>query len=27
LMAAGLLDAGEGGLRADYDMIETKIAI
>jgi predicted transcriptional regulator len=27
LMAAGLLDAGNGGLRADYDAIETKIAI
>jgi predicted transcriptional regulator len=27
LTAAGLLDAAEGGLRADYDAIETKIAI
>jgi predicted transcriptional regulator len=27
LTAVGLLDAGEGGLRADYDAIETKIAI
>ena len=27
LTAAGLLDAGENGLRADYDAIETKIAI
>src|ERR1043166_8266975 len=27
LAAAGLLDAGDGGLRADYDAIETKIAI
>lgn len=27
LTAAGLLDAEEGGLRADYDSIETKIAI
>ena len=27
LTAAGLLDASEGGLRADYDAIETKIAI
>ncbi len=27
LAAAGLLDAGDGGVRADYDMIETKIAI
>jgi predicted transcriptional regulator len=27
LMAAGLLDAANGGLRADYDAIETKIAI
>jgi predicted transcriptional regulator len=27
LMAAGLLDAADGGLRADYDAIETKIAI
>jgi predicted transcriptional regulator len=27
LTAAGLLDATEGGLRADYDAIETKIAI
>jgi predicted transcriptional regulator len=27
LTAAGLLDIGEGGLRADYDAIETKIAI
>jgi predicted transcriptional regulator len=27
LMAAGLRDAGDGGLRADYDAIETKIAI
>jgi predicted transcriptional regulator len=26
LTAAGLLDAGHGGLRADYDAIETKIA-
>src|SRR6202158_1892428 len=27
LTAAGLLDATDGGLRADYDTIETKIAI
>jgi predicted transcriptional regulator len=27
LTAAGLLDADEDGLRADYDAIETKIAI
>ncbi len=27
LTAAGLLDAVDGGLRADYDAIETKIAI
>ena len=27
LTAAGLLDAANGGLRADYDAIETKIAI
>src|ERR1700692_1486180 len=27
LTAAGLLDARDGGLRADYDAIETKIAI
>jgi predicted transcriptional regulator len=27
LMAAGLLDSGDGALRADYDAIETKIAI
>lgn len=27
LAAAGLLDAAEGGLTADYDAIETKIAI
>ena len=27
LTAAGLLDAGDGGLRADYEIIETKIAI
>jgi predicted transcriptional regulator len=27
LTAVGLLDAGDGGLRADYDAIETKIAI
>jgi predicted transcriptional regulator len=27
LTAAGLLDATEAGLRADYDAIETKIAI
>jgi predicted transcriptional regulator len=27
LAAAGLLEAGENGLRADYDAIETKIAI
>lgn len=27
LAAAGLLDATDGGLRADYDAIETKIAI
>jgi predicted transcriptional regulator len=27
LTAAGLLDAGDGSLRADYDAIETKIAI
>ena len=27
LAAAGLLDATEGGVRADYDAIETKIAI
>jgi predicted transcriptional regulator len=27
LTAAGLLDASEGSLRADYDAIETKIAI
>jgi predicted transcriptional regulator len=27
LMAAGLLDSGTDGLRADYDTIETKIAI
>jgi len=27
LTAAGLLDATDGGVRADYDSIETKIAI
>ncbi len=27
LAAAGLLDASDGGVRADYDAIETKIAI
>lgn len=27
LSAAGLLDAADGGVRADYDAIETKIAI
>ena len=27
LTAAGLLDAADGGLRADYDAIETRIAI
>lgn len=27
LIAAGLLDATDGGVRADYDAIETKIAI
>ncbi len=27
LTAAGFLDAAEGGLRADYDAIETRIAI
>jgi predicted transcriptional regulator len=27
LMAAGLLDATDSGVRADYDTIETKIAI
>ena len=27
LTEAGLLDATNGGLRADYDAIETKIAI
>lgn len=27
LTAAGLLDAANGGVRADYDAIETKIAI
>ena len=27
LTAAGLLDAGDGGLRADYDAIDTRIAI
>jgi predicted transcriptional regulator len=27
LTVAGLLEAGEDGLRADYDVIETKIAI
>jgi predicted transcriptional regulator len=27
LTAAGLLDAADGGLRADYDVIETKVAI
>jgi predicted transcriptional regulator len=27
LIAAGLLEAGEDGLQADYDVIETKIAI
>jgi len=27
LSAAGLLDATDGGVRADYDAIETKIAI
>jgi hypothetical protein len=27
LIAAGLLDATEGSLHADYDAIETKIAI
>jgi predicted transcriptional regulator len=27
LIAAGLLDAADGGLRADYDAIETRIAI
>jgi len=27
LAAAGLLEAGDGGVRADYDAIETRIAI
>lgn len=27
LAAAGLIDAAEGGLRADYDAIETTIAM
>ena len=27
LAAAGLLDTADGGVRADYDVIETKIAI
>jgi len=27
LMAAGLLDTADGGVRADYDAIETRIAI
>ena len=27
LTAAGLLDSANGGIRADYDVIETKIAI
>src|SRR5436305_1602340 len=27
LIASGLIEAGEDGLRADYDAIETKIAI
>ena len=27
LLAAGLLDATDGGMRADYDAIETKIAL
>jgi predicted transcriptional regulator len=27
LTAAGLLDAADGGIRADYDAIETRIAI
>lgn len=27
LTAAGLLDATDGGVRADYDVIETKLAI
>lgn len=27
LIAAGLLEATDGGLRADYDAIETKIAV
>lgn len=27
LMAAGLLDADDGGVRADYDAIDTRIAI
>jgi predicted transcriptional regulator len=27
LVAAGLLDASDGGVRADYDIIDTKIAI
>src|ERR1039457_4642225 len=27
LTAAGLLDAADGGVRADYDVIETRIAI
>jgi len=27
LTAAGLLDTADGGLRADYDVIETRIAI
>lgn len=27
LTAAGLLDTGDGGVRADYDVIETRIAI
>jgi predicted transcriptional regulator len=27
LTAAGLLDAADGGVQADYDVIETKIAI
>ncbi|WP_316975724.1 HVO_A0114 family putative DNA-binding protein [Shumkonia mesophila] len=27
LMAAGLIEAADGGLRADYDAIETRIAV
>ena len=27
LTAAGLLDTADGGVQADYDVIETKIAI